>query len=136
QKAGSPNKPFFAYFAPGSTHAPHQAPPEYIARFKGKFAHGWDVMRAEFFLRQLANGVVPRGTKLTPRPAEIPAWESLSAAQKAFAARSMEVAAAQLVYQDEQIGRVLAELGRMGQLDNTLVAMVLGDNGASAEVGP
>lgn len=136
QKAGSPGKPFFAYLAPGSTHAPHQAPPEYIARFKGKFDQGWDAMRAETFRRQVATGVVPKGTKLTPRPAEIPAWDTLNPAQKAFAARSMEVAAAQLVYQDEQIGRVLAELDRMGQLDDTLVAMVLGDNGASAEVGP
>ena len=136
QKAGAPGKPFFAYLAPGSTHAPHQAPPEYIARFKGAFDQGWDAMRAETFRRQITAGVVPRGTKLTTRPAEIPAWNTLNPAQKAFAARSMEVAAAQLVYQDEQIGRVLAELDRMGQLDNTLVAMVLGDNGASAEVGP
>ena len=136
QKAGAPDKPFFAYLAPGSTHAPHQAPPEYIARFTGKFDKGWDAVREETWRRQLSAGIIPKGTKLTPRPAEIPVWDSLTPAQKAFAARSMEVAAAQLVYQDEQIGRVLAELDRMGQLDNTVVAMVLGDNGASAEVGP
>ncbi len=136
QKAGAPDKPFLIYLAPGSTHAPHQAPPEYIARFKGQFDQGWDVVREQSFRRQLAAGIVPRGTKLTPRPPQIPAWDSLTAGQKAFAARTMEVAAAQLVYQDEQIGRVLAELQRMGQLDNTLVAMVLGDNGASAEAGP
>ena len=135
QKAGAADKPFLVYLAPGSTHAPHQAPPEYIARFKGKFDQGWDVLREETFQRQLAAGIIPEGTKLTARPAEIPAWDSLTPAQKAFAARSMEVAAAQLVYQDEQIGRVLDELERMGELDNTLVALVLGDNGASAEVG-
>lgn len=135
QKAGAPNKPFMVYLAPGSTHAPHQAPPEYIAQFKGKFDKGWDVVRAESWRRQLAQGIIPKGTQLTPRPSEIPAWDGLNPAQKAFAARTMEVAAAQLVFQDEQIGRVLAELDRMGQLDNTLVALVLGDNGASAEVG-
>jgi arylsulfatase len=136
QKAGAPDKPFLMYLAPGSTHAPHQAPPEYIARFKGKFDGGWDVLREETFRRQLAAGIVPKGTRLTERPAEIPAWDSLTPGQKAFAARTMEVAAAQLVFQDEQIGRVLAELERMGQLDNTVVAMIIGDNGASAEVGP
>lgn len=135
QKAAAPDKPFLMYLAPGSTHAPHQAPPEYIARFKGQFDQGWDAMREETYRRQLAAGIIPKGTALTPRPAEIPAWDSLTAEQKAFAARTMEVAAAQLVYQDEQIGRVLAELERMGQLDNTVVAMVLGDNGPSAEVG-
>ncbi|WP_395334572.1 arylsulfatase [Novosphingobium sp. BL-8H] len=136
QKAAAPDKPFLVYMAPGSTHAPHQAPPEYIARFRGKFDQGWDVQREQTWRRQLAMGIVPRGTKLTPRPAEIPAWDSLTPGQKAFAARTMEVAAAQLAYQDEQIGRVIAELQRMGELDNTLVALVIGDNGASAEAGP
>lgn len=136
QKAAAPDKPFLVYMAPGSTHAPHQAPPEYIARFKGKFDAGWDVQRERTWRRQLAMGIIPKGTALTPRPAEIPAWDSLTPGQKAFAARTMEVAAAQLVYQDEQIGRVIDELQRMGELDNTLVAVVLGDNGASAEAGP
>ena len=136
QKAAAPDKPFLVYMAPGSTHAPHQAPPEYIARFKGKFDAGWDVQREQTWKRQLVMGIIPKGTRLTPRPTEIPAWDSLSPGQKAFAARTMEVAAAQLAYQDEQIGRVIAELQRMGQLDNTLVAVMLGDNGASAEVGP
>jgi arylsulfatase A-like enzyme len=136
QKAGAPEKPFLVYLSPGSTHAPHQAPPEYIARFKGKFDKGWDVVREESWRRQLAMGIIPKGTRLTPRPNEIPAWDALSPQQRAFAARAMEVAAAQLVFQDEQIGRVISELDRMGQLDNTVVAMALGDNGASAEVGP
>lgn len=136
QKAGAPDKPFMVYVAPGSTHAPHQAPPEYIARFKGLFDQGWDKVREDSFRRQIATGVIPRDTTLTPRPPEIPAWESLTPGQKAFAARTMEVAAAQLTYQDEQIGRVLNELQRMGELDNTLVAIIQGDNGASAEAGP
>lgn len=136
QKAGAPDRPFLVYLAPGSTHAPHQAKPEDIACFKGRFDKGWDVIRAETWRRQLAAGIIPRGTRLTPRPAEIPAWDSLTPGQKAFAARTMEVAAAQLAYQDAQIGRVLDELERMGELGNTLVALVHGDNGASAEAGP
>ncbi len=136
QKAGAPDKPFLAYWAPGSTHAPHQAPPEYIARFRGKFDMGWDKMREDSWKRQLGMSIIPKGTKLTPRPAEIPAWDSLAPAQKAFAARTMEVAAAQLAYQDEQFGRVIDELQRMGELDHTLVSVVLGDNGASGEAGP
>jgi arylsulfatase len=136
QKAGSPDKPFLMYFAPGSTHAPQQAPPEYIARFRGKFDAGWDVVREQTYRRQLASGIIPPGTRLTPRPGEIPAWASLTPGQKAFAARTMEVAAAQLAYQDEQIGRVFDELQRMGQLQNTMVALIIGDNGASAEAGP
>lgn len=136
QKAGAPDKPFLAYWAPGTTHAPHQAPPEYIARFKGKFDMGWDAMREQTYRRQLAMGIIPKGTKLTPRPAEIPAWNSLTPAQKAFAARTMEVAAAQLAFLDEQFGRVTDELQRMGELDHTLVTVVIGDNGASGEGGP
>ncbi|MEW9856389.1 arylsulfatase [Novosphingobium sp. M1R2S20] len=136
QKAGAPDKPFFVYLSPGSTHAPHQAPAEWIARFKGKFDQGWDKVREQIWRRQLAMGIIPRGTKLTARPAEIPAWDSLTPGQKRFAARTMEVAAAQLAYQDEQLGRVIEELRRMGQLDNTLVAVINGDNGASGEAGP
>ena len=136
QQAAAPDKPFLVYWAPGSTHAPHQAPPDYIARFKGKFDQGWDKMREETFRRQLAAGVIPKGTKLTPRPAQIPAWDSLTPGQKAFAARTMEVAAAQLAYEDEQFGRVLDELQRMGVLENTFVAVIQGDNGASGEAGP
>ena len=136
QKAAAPDKPFLVYFAPGSAHAPHQAPAEYIARFKGRFDMGWDRIRQDILRRQIAMGVAPRGTRLTPRPDGIPAWDSLTPGEKAFAARSMEVAAAQLAYQDEQLGRVIAELRRMGQLDNTLIVLVHGDNGASGEAGP
>ena len=136
QKAAAPDKPFMAYFAPGSTHAPHQAPADYITRFKGKFDQGWDKLREETYRRQLAAGIIPKGTKLTPRPEGIPAWDSLTPDHKAFAARTMEVAAAQLAYQDEQLGRVLDEFERMGVLKNTLVAVIEGDNGASGEAGP
>ncbi len=136
QKAAAPDKPFMLYLAPGSAHAPLHAPPEVIARFKGKFDGGWDKMREESHARQLAMGIIPAGAKLTPRPDGIPAWDSQSPKMKAFAARSMEVAAAMLVYQDEQLGRVLAEMDRMGVSDNTLFAVILGDNGASAEGGP
>jgi arylsulfatase A-like enzyme len=136
QKAAAPDNPFLSYWAPGSTHAPHQAPPDWIARFKGKFDQGWDQVREQTWRRQLAAGIIPKGTKLTPRPAEIPAWASLTPAQQAFAARTMEVAAAQLAYEDAQFGRVIDELQRMGTLDTTLIAVVIGDNGASGEAGP
>jgi arylsulfatase len=136
QKAGNPDKPFLVYLSPGSTHAPHQAPKEYIARFKGKFDHGWDKMRVETWRKQIAMGIIPSNTKLTPRPDAIPAWDSLTANQKKFHARQMEVAAAQMAYQDEQLGRVIDEFERMGIADNTLFAVVLGDNGASGENGP
>ncbi len=136
QKAGDPDKPFLIYLAPGSTHAPHQAPKEYIERFKGKFDMGWDAMRVETWRRQIAMGIIPANTKLTPRPDHLPAWNSLSDKAKAFHARTMEVAAAQMTFQDEQVGRVIDELERMGELDKTLFAVVLGDNGASGEAGP
>lgn len=136
QKAGAPDKPFLVYLAPGSTHAPHQVPKEYIARFKGKFDQGWDQQRVETWRRQIAMGIVPANTKLTPRPEGIPAWDSLSKEEQAYHARAMEVAAAQLAFQDEQFGRILDELDRMGELENTLTAVVLGDNGASGEAGP
>lgn len=136
QKAAAPDKPFFIYYAPGSMHAPHQAPADYIARFKGKFDMGWDQLREDTWRRQLAQGIIPPGTKLTARPDGIPAWETLTPKQKAFAVRTMEVAAAMLTYQDEQLGRMMDELGRMGVLDTTLVAIIQGDNGAATEVGP
>ncbi|MDR7103729.1 arylsulfatase [Croceicoccus sp. BE223] len=136
QKAAAADKPFFMYYAPGTLHAPHQAPRAWIDRYKGQFNQGWDKMREETLRRQLAQGVVPKGTKLTPRPAEIPAWDSLDPRQKEYASRMMEVAAGALAYQDAQFGRIIDELDRMGQLDNTLIIFVEGDNGASGEGGP
>lgn len=133
QKAASADKPFMAYFAPGSAHAPHQAPADWIAKFKGRFDGGWDKLRETSLARQKAAGIVPPDTDLTPRPPEIPSWESLSADQRRAYSRMMEVFAGMLAYQDAQIGTVLDELQRMGQLDNTLVIFVEGDNGASPE---
>lgn len=135
QQATASGKPFFIYFSPSSTHEPHQAPETLIARFKGRFDQGWDTLREEIFQRQLSQGIVPANTRLTPRPESIPAWDSLTPGQQAFAARSMEVAAAMLAYQDEQVGRVLVEMERMGVMSNTLVAIIIGDNGASADQG-
>lgn len=133
QNAVAPNKPFFLYYAPGSAHAPHQAPKEWIDKFKGKFDQGWDKAREETLARQQALGVVPADTKLTPRPKEIPAWDSLTADQKQLFARMMEVYAGFLAHTDYQIGRVIDEVARQGELDNTLILFIQGDNGASAE---
>jgi arylsulfatase A-like enzyme len=133
QHAAAPNKPFFAYFAPGNSHAPHQAPKEWIARFKGQFDQGWDKVREETLARQIRLGVVPAGTILTPRPKEIPAWDSLNEDQKKVYARMMEVYAATVGQSDYEIGRIIDALAKSGQLDNTLVIYLEGDNGASAE---
>ncbi len=135
QKAGAPDKPFFAYYATGSGHGPHQAPKAWIEKFKGKFDQGWDQTRADTFKRQKEGGVIPADAANNPRPAGVPAWDSLSADQKKLYAHFMEVYAGVLAYQDEQVGRVIDELQRMGQLDNTLVMFIEGDNGASAEGG-
>ena len=135
QKATSPDKPFFIYYATGTGHGPHHAPQEWIDKFRGKFDGGWDKLREETFLRQKAMGIIPANAVLTPRPKEIPAWESLSLVQKRLYARFMEVFAGMVAYQDDQIGRVINELRRMGQLDNTEIFFVEGDNGASGEGG-
>jgi len=136
QQAMTPDKPFFIYFATGATHAPHHAPPEYIEKYRGKFDRGWDVLREETLARQIELGVVPAGTKLTPRPAEIPAWDSLSPDQKRLCARQMEVFAGFAEHTDHEVGRLVQALRDMGELDNTLFMYAVGDNGASAEGGP
>ena len=136
QKAAAPDKPFFMYYAAGTAHAPHQAPADWIAKFRGKFDQGWDKQREETLARQKAMGIVPVTADLAPKPKEIPAWDSLSADEKRVDAHYMEVYAAMLAYQDAQFGRLLDELERMGIADNTLVVFIEGDNGASAESGP
>ncbi|MGE4430358.1 MAG: arylsulfatase [Sphingobium sp.] len=133
QKQLAPQKPFFLYYATGSTHAPHQAPPEWLARFRGKFDQGWDAMREESFARQKQMGIIPKDAKLTQRPSFIPAWSSLSADRKKLFSRMMEAYAAQLAFADAQIGRLIDHLRAEGQLDNTVVIFVQGDNGASGE---
>lgn len=135
QHATAPNKPFLAYYAPGTAHAPHHAPKEWIAKFKGKFDQGWDKVREETFARQKALGVIPANAKLTERSAGIPAWESLSADQKKVYAHMMEVYCAALAYCDNQMARILTTIEAQGQLDNTLVIYIQGDNGASGEGG-
>jgi arylsulfatase len=135
QQAAAPDKPFFLYLAPGTAHGPQQAPAEWIAKFRGQFDRGWDDMRQETLRRQIAMGVVPKDTHLAPRPPGVPAWDSLSPDEKKVAARLMEVFAGMLACQDAQFGRLVAELQRMGKLDNTLVLFIEGDNGGSAEGG-
>jgi arylsulfatase A-like enzyme len=136
QQALTPDKPFFMYFATGATHAPHHAPPEYIAKYKGKFDQGWDKLREETLARQIQMGVVPKDTQLTPRPAEIPAWDSLTPDQKRLFARQMETFAGFAEHTDFEIGRLVQALRDMGELDNTLLFYIVGDNGSSAEGGP
>ena len=135
QKAMTPDKPFFVYYAPGATHAPHHVPEEWIAKWKGKFDAGWDVLREESLKRQLALGVVPPGTKLAPKPEAIKDWAALSADEKRLFARQMEVYAAYMDMTDHEVGRVVDAIESVGQLDNTLFFYVVGDNGASAEGG-
>jgi arylsulfatase len=136
QQAMTPDKPFFVYFAPGATHAPHHVPKEWIAKYKGKFDQGWDTLREETLARQIKLGVVPPGTKLTARPAEIPAWDSLSADQKRLFARQMETFAGFAEHTDHEVGRLVQAIRDMGELNNTLFLYIVGDNGASAEGGP
>lgn len=135
QHAQTPNKPAFLYFAPGATHAPLQAPREWIDRYRGKFDMGWDKMREIIFARQKALGVIPATTKLTPRDPRMPAWDSLTPDQKKVAARLMEVYAGFLAQTDAQIGRIVAALKANGEFDHTLFFYIVGDNGASAEGG-
>ena len=135
QKSSAPDKPFFCYLAFGAMHGPHQAPREYIDRYKGKFDDGWDKYREEVFARQKAMGLIPENTKLTERNSMAPEWDSLSDRQKKVFARYMEVFAGYLTYTDDQIGRLLDYLKDIGQYDDTLVVF-LTDNGASAEGGP
>jgi len=133
QHALAPDKPWLLYYATGTAHAPHHAPKEWIDKYKGQFDQGWDKVREETLARQIERGVVPAGTQLTKRPEQIPAWDTLSADQKRLYARMMEVYAGALSYADDQIGRIIAALEESGQLDNTLVIFIMGDNGASAE---
>jgi arylsulfatase len=135
QKALTPDKPYFMYFAPGATHAPHHVPESYIKKWKGKFDGGWDVMREQILARQIEIGIVPKGTKLAPKPEAIPAWESLTADQKKLFTRQAEVFAGYLDMTDHEIGRLLDAVDATGQADNTMIIFVYGDNGTSAEGG-
>ena len=134
-KAVAPQRPFCVYFATGATHAPHQVPEDWVNKFKGKFDAGWDVYREETFKRQIAMGIVPANTKLTARPASLPAWDSLPAPERKVYARMMEVFAAFTAHTDYEVGRLVDAVEEMGELDNTLVVYMAGDNGSSAEGG-
>ncbi|HEX6811993.1 MAG TPA: arylsulfatase [Planctomycetota bacterium] len=136
QQALTPDKPFYMYFAPGATHAPHHVPKEWIARYKGQFSGGWDKLREETFARQKKLGVVPADAKLTSRPKEIPAWVDTSAEQKRLFERQMETFAGFAEHTDHEVGRLVGQLEAIGELDNTIFFYIVGDNGSSAEGGP
>lgn len=133
QKSIAPDKPFFTYFAPGATHAPHHVPKEWADKYAGQFDRGWDAVREETFARQKELGVIPQDAVLTERSEGIPAWDEMSDALKPALARQMEVYAGFLAYADHHVGRLLDAIEELGALDNTLVYVIIGDNGASAE---
>jgi len=135
QKSLTPDKPFFIYFAPGATHAPHHVPKEWIEKNKGRFDGGWDKMREATLARQVELGVVPKGTKLAAKPKDIKDWDKLTADEQKLFARQMEVYSGFGEYCDHEIGRLFDAIGDAGQSDNTLIFYIIGDNGTSAEGG-
>ena len=135
QQSLTPDKPFFVYFATGATHAPHQVPADWVDRYEGQFDEGWDVYREKTLARQIKLGVVPAGTKLAPKPADIVDWDTLSAQEQRLYALQMEVFAAFAEHTDHEVGRLTDVIEAMGELDNTLFLYIFGDNGSSAEGG-
>ena len=133
QQSLQPDKPFFIYFAPGATHAPHHVPQEWIDKYKGKFDQGWDKIREETFARQKKFGIIPENTKLAPKPKDIKDWDALSADEKKLFSRQMEVYAAFAAHTDHEIGRLVKAIEDLGESDNTIIIYIAGDNGASAE---
>ena len=133
QKSLMPDKPFFVYFAPGATHAPHHVPKEWADKYKGRFDGGWDKLREETIARQKKLGVIPKDCALTARHKEIPAWDAMPEALKPVLRRQMEVYAGYMEYVDHHVGRLLDSIEKLGLLDDTLVFYIIGDNGASAE---
>jgi arylsulfatase len=133
QQALSPDKPFFIYYAPGATHAPHHVPAAWIEKYKGKFDQGWDKLREETLARQIKLGIVPPGTKLAPKPADIKDWDKLSADEKKLFTRQMEVYAGFAEQTDYESGRLISAIEKLGIMDNTVIIYIAGDNGASAE---
>ncbi|HTN38343.1 MAG TPA: arylsulfatase [Arachidicoccus sp.] len=133
QHTAAPDKPFFLYYAPGATHAPHQVAKKWSDLYKGKFDKGWDVFRAEVFARQKKLGIIPASAVLPPRNERVKAWDSLTSAQQKLYARFFEVYAGYLTYTDYEVSRLVNHLKESGQLDNTLIFVVIGDNGASKE---
>jgi arylsulfatase len=133
QKALTPDKPFFVYFAPGATHAPHHVPKEWADKYKGKFDQGWDTLREETFARQKELGVIPADCQLTARSSEIPAWETITPTMKPVLAREMEIYAGFLEHTDYHVGLLVDALADLDILNDTLIYAIVGDNGASAE---
>jgi len=133
QKSLMPDKPFFMYFAPGATHAPHHVPSEWADKYKGQFDEGWDKVRDQIFQRQKDLGVIPKDAELTARPAEIPAWDDMAEELKPALRRQMEIYAGFLEHTDHNVGRLIDTLADLEVLDDTLVYYIIGDNGASAE---
>ena len=133
QQALTPDKPFFIYFAPGATHAPHHVPKAWIEKYKGKFDQGWDAIREMTLERQKKLGLVPENTQLAPKPTDIKDWEKLSADEKKLFTRQMEVYAGFAEQTDYEVGRLFSTIEELGVIDNTIIIFVAGDNGASAE---
>jgi arylsulfatase A-like enzyme len=136
QKALAPDKPFFMYFVPGATHAPHHVPRQWTDKYKGKFDTGWDALREQIIARQKELGVIPAEAELTKRHQEIPAWDDMPAELKPVLARQMEIYAGFLEQADHEVGRVIDAIENLGVLDDTLIYYIIGDNGASAEGTP
>ncbi len=136
QKALAPDKPFFMYYAPGATHAPHHVPAEWSDKYKGKFDQGWDVLREQILEKQKELGVVPGDAELTRRHNEIPAWDDMPAELKPVLARQMEIYAGFLEQTDFHVGRLIDAIDNLGALEDTLIYYIIGDNGASAEGTP
>jgi arylsulfatase len=136
QKSLMPDKPFFMYFAPGATHAPHHVAPEWSDKYKGKFDAGWDVLREETLARQKDQGIVPPETELSARPEQITAWDDVADDLKPVLARQMEIYAGFMEHTDHHIGRLLDSIESLGVVDDTLIYLIIGDNGASAEGTP
>lgn len=135
QQALRPDKPFFVYYAPGATHAPHHVPKKYIEKHKGEFEEGWDKMREEILKRQIATEISPEGTQLTEKPSAIPNWDDLTDDEKTLFKHQAEVFAAYIDMMDYEVGRLVGAIEDINELDNTLIFFVYGDNGTSAEGG-
>lgn len=133
QNSIAPDRPFFLYFAPGATHAPHQPPPDYPEKYRGKFSHGWDEERERTFSRQKAMGVIPSSAQLTARPEQLPGWDTYDDQAHKLMERQMETYAGYGEYADAEVGRVIDAIEASGELDNTLIIYIMGDNGSSAE---
>ena len=135
QQAMTPDKPFMVYFAPGAVHAPHHVPREWIEKYKGKFDDGWDKLREETLKRQKEMGIIPKNTKLAPKPSDIKDWDKLTEKERKLFAIQVETFAGMMEHTDYEIGRMVDAIDEIGELDNTLFIYIMGDNGSSAEGG-